>query len=118
MSKGNVNGDLKLLTINMTNEVLLLSNKSLYLLKHHEPMESSLETLLQGPFRPIHPTTCDDINESLIMRGEILTKGGPGWSGLNADNWQRILHQETLLRRTAILAGLWSFYSQHIDIII
>ena len=106
MSKGNVNGALKLLTNNMTNEVLPLSNKSLYLLKHHEHMESSSETLLQGPFRPIHPAACDDINESLIMRRAILTKGGPGQSGFNADNWQRILHQEALFRRPAFLAGL------------
>ena len=57
MSKGNVNRTLKLLRNSMSNGILLLPNKALDLLKqkHPEFKESSQETLLQGPFRPIHP---------------------------------------------------------------
>ena len=57
MSKGNVNRALKLLRNSMSNGILLLPNKALDLLKqkHPEFKESSQETLLQGPFRPIHP---------------------------------------------------------------
>ena len=56
MSKGNVNGALKRLTNSMSNGIFPLYNKTLDLLKqkHAEPKESSAETLLQGPFRPIH----------------------------------------------------------------
>ena len=56
MSKGNVNGALKLLTNSMLNGIFPLYSKTLDLLiqKHPEPKESSSETLLQGPLRPIH----------------------------------------------------------------
>ena len=77
----------------MSSGILPLSNKTLDLLKqkHPEPKESSPETLLQCPFRPIHPVAYNDINESLVMRASILTKGGSGPSGLDADGRQRIL---------------------------
>ena len=92
MTKGNVNGALKLLTNNMSNGVLPLSKETLALLKqkHPEPVEPSPETFLEGPFRPIHPVVYEDINESLVMRAVMLTKGGSGPSGLDADGWRRI----------------------------
>ena len=87
ITKGNVNGTLKLLRNGMPNGILPLYDKTLNLLKqkHLEPKESSPETLLQGPFRPIHPVAYDDIDESLVMRALMLTKGGSGPSGLDAD---------------------------------
>ena len=93
MNKGNVNGPLKLLTNSMSNGILPLSNKTLDLLKqkHPELKESSPKTLLQGPFRPIHPVAHDDIDKSLVMRAAMLTKGGSGPSGLDADGWRGIL---------------------------
>ena len=93
MSNGNVNGALKLLTNSMSDGILPLSSKSVNLLKqkHHEPKEYSPETLVQRPFKPFHSVAYDDINESLVMRAAMLTKGDPGQSGLGADGWQRIL---------------------------
>ena len=93
MSKENVNGALKLLANSMSNGILPLSNITLDLLKrkHTEPREPSSETLLQGPFRPIHPVAYDDISETLVMQAAMLTKGGSGPSLLNADGWRRIL---------------------------
>ena len=69
MSKGNVNGALKILTNSMSNGIPLLSNETLPLLKHKhpEPTESSPELFLQAPFRPNHPVAYDNINESLVM---------------------------------------------------
>ena len=92
MSKGNVNGALKLLTNNMSNGVLPLSKETLSLLKlkHPEPVQPSPETLLEGPIRPIHPVVYEDINENLVMRAATLTKGGSGPSGLDADGWRRL----------------------------
>ena len=93
MSKGNVNGALKLLTKSMSNGILPLSNKTLDLLKQKhsgEPKESAPETDLLGPFRTIHPLAYDEINESSVMRTAMLTKGSRP-TGLDVDGWQRIL---------------------------
>ena len=61
----------------MPNGICPLSNKTLDLLKQEypEPMESSSETPLQGPYRQIYPVAYDDINESLVMRAVMLEKG-------------------------------------------
>ena len=51
MSRGNVNGTLKLLTNNMSNGIVPLCYKALDILKlkHPEPMKSSPETLVKAP---------------------------------------------------------------------
>ena len=51
ISKGNVNGALKLLTQNMSNGILPLNDKTLTMLKqkHQEANEPPQEVLLQGP---------------------------------------------------------------------
>ena len=76
MSKGNVNGALKLLINSMSNVILPLSNKTLDLLrqKYLRPKESSSETLHHCPSRPIFPVAYDGINKSLVMQTAILTK--------------------------------------------
>ena len=93
MSKGNVNGALKLLTENMPNEILPLNDKTLHMLKqkHPEANERPQEVLLQGPARPVHPIVYEDMDESFIFKAAMLTKGGSGPSGLDADGWIRIL---------------------------
>ena len=57
MSKGNVNEALKLLTNNMLNGVLPLTDATLQLLKqkHPESREPPPEVLIEGPVRKIHP---------------------------------------------------------------
>ena len=93
MSKGNVNGALKLLTENMSNGILPLNDKTLTMLKqkHPEANEPPQEVLLQGPTRPVHPIVYEDMDESLILKAAMLTKGGSGPSGLDADGWRKIL---------------------------
>ena len=106
MSKGNVNGALKLLTNNMSNGNLPLTDATLQVLKKHlqsrEPPPEVLiegpavlieepEVLIEGPIRKIHPVIYDDIDESLILNAATLTKGGSGPSCLDADGWRRIL---------------------------
>ena len=78
MSKGNVNGTLKLLTNNMSNRNLLLTNATLQLMKqkHLESSESPPEVLIELPVRTIHPVVYDDIDKSLILKAAMLTKGG------------------------------------------
>ena len=87
MSKGNVNGALKLLTL--LTIILPLNQETLELLlqKHPEPREPSPDILIriQGLTRPINPIMYDDMDESVIMKASMLTKGGSGSSGLDAD---------------------------------
>ena len=91
MSKGNVNGALNLLTDNMHSGILPLNKETQELLVHSEPSEPSPDILIQGPTRPIHPLAYDDMDESVIMKASMLTKGESGPSGLDADGWRRIL---------------------------
>ena len=87
MSKGNVNGALKLLTENMSNGILPLTDKTLKMLKQKHPKANELlqEVLLQGPTRPVHPIVYEDMDESLILKAAMLTKGGSEPSGLDTD---------------------------------
>ena len=87
MSKGNVNGALKLLTENMPNGILPLNDKTLMMLKqkHSEANEPPQEVLLQGPTRPVYPIVHEDMDESLILKAAMLTKEGSGPSGLDTD---------------------------------
>ena len=77
----------------MHSGILPLNKERMELLvpKHREPREPSPDILIQGPTRPIHPLAYDDMNESVIMKASMLTKGGSGSSGLDTDGWHRIL---------------------------
>ena len=92
MNKDNVNDDLKLLTKNMSNGILPITDATLQLLKqkHSESRESSPEALIEGPVRnqKIHPFVSD---ESLILTASTLTKVESGPSSLDVNGWRRIL---------------------------
>ena len=77
---------------NMSNGILPLNNKTLTMLKqkHLEANKPPQEVLLQGPARPVHPVVYEDMDESLILKASILTKGRSGPSGLDADGWRKI----------------------------
>ena len=47
--------------------------------------------MLQGPTRPVHPIVYEGIDESLILKAAMLTEGGSGPSGLDADGWRKTL---------------------------
>ena len=67
MQKGNVNGAFKLLTNNMSNGILPLTDETLHLLrtKHPEMQNSHEEVLLQGPIKQVHPVVYEAIEEAL-----------------------------------------------------
>ena len=90
MQKSNVNGTLRLLTNNMSNGILPLSYESLQILslKHTEAQQSHHEAILLGPKRQIHSIFYGDIDEYLVKKTAIKTKGGYSPSGLGADNWR------------------------------
>ena len=83
MSKGNVNGALKLSTESMSNGILPLNDKNVEILKqkHQEANnEPAQEALLQEPVRPAHPILYEDMNESLILKAAMLTKVCTIWA--------------------------------------
>ena len=77
----------------MSNGILPLNDKTLKMLiqKHPEGNEPPQEVLLQRPVRPVHPIVYEDMDESLILKAAMLTKGGSETSGLDTDGWRKIL---------------------------
>ena len=76
MSKGNVNGTLKLLTNNMSNGILPLTDAKLQprKQKHPESREPPPEVLIEGSVRKINPAVYVDVRESLVLKALMLTK--------------------------------------------
>lgn len=71
MDRGNGNGTLRLLTNNMSNVILPLSDENLQLLhlKHPEHQEAHNEVLLQGSIKQVHSIVYDDIVQSTGNEG-------------------------------------------------
>ena len=93
MAKGNINGALKLLKNNVTNGILPLDEKKIYSLKQKHPQSQPTyeETLINGERTVIHPIIFDDINEELVRKVAIRTKGGSSPSGLDAYELRKML---------------------------
>ena len=93
MEKGNVNGELKLLTSSISNSILPLDDKTLSLLKQKHPAPSELneEILLRGEKPSVYPVVFEDIDENMVKEAALKTKDGSGPSGLDADGWRKIL---------------------------
>ena len=98
MGKGNINGSLKLLTNNMTNGILPLDEKTLYSLKQKHPQSKPAceEALINDKPPVIHPIIFDDMNEELVRKAVIKTKGRSSPSGLDADGWRKMLTSKVL----------------------
>ena len=81
-----------------------LLSKSLALLglklKHSEQQELHYKTLLQSPMKEVHSRVYDNIDEALVMKAAMKTKGGCVSSWFDADNLRRILASESF--------GSWS----------
>ena len=66
------NTELKLLTSNISNDILPLDDKTLNLLKLTHPASSELneEVLLRG--EKIHPVVFEDINENMVKEAALI----------------------------------------------
>ena len=93
MEKGNVNGALKLLTNEMSNGILLLTEEMLSQLeiKHSDNRDASADVLLNRPIKEIHPIVFDAIDDKMVLRAASITKGGSGPSDLDENGWRQIL---------------------------
>ena len=90
---GNINRALRLLSENPDCGVLDLTDDALEGLKLKHPTASPKfdNLLLNGPVKIVHEIVFDDINEELIQKAAIRTKGAAGPSKFDADDWRCIL---------------------------
>ena len=95
MIKGNVNGALRLLSISNSNSngILPLTEDTMEELRMKHPEANSLndDLLLNGPMQLVNSVIFDAINEESILKACVKTKGAAGVSGLDADEWRRIM---------------------------
>ena len=77
----------------MQNGILQLDKDTLSKLiqKHLKGKTSSQDILLNIPLQNIHPAKFHLIDEEIIRKAAIRTKGGSGPSGMDGDGWRRIL---------------------------
>ena len=93
MQKGDVDSAIKLITNNMQNGILLLTDTTLKLLKQKHPKSAPAteEVLLPDPPQSIHQIKYENTNVDAVRNTALKTKGGSGPSGMDADGWKRIL---------------------------
>ena len=96
--KGNIYGELKLLTNNMTNGVLPRDEKTLNSLKQKNPQSQPAyeETLINGEPPVIHPIIFDDMNEDIVRKAAIRPKDGSSSPGLDANGWRKNVNFERI----------------------
>ena len=118
MAKGNINGALKLLKNNVTNGILPLDEKKIYSLKQKHPQSQPAyeETLINGERPVIHPINFDDINEELVRKVAIRTKGGSSPSGLDAYELRKMLTLTVFGSCTSDLCKAIADFIKHICI--
>ena len=77
----------------MENELLPLNKDTLSkrIQKHWKGKTDSQDIWLNGPLQNIDPVKFQSIDEKIIRKAVIKTKGGSGPSGMDADGWRRIL---------------------------
>ena len=118
MGKGNINGALKLLTNNMTNGIFPLDEKTHNSLKQKHPQSKPPcgETFINGEPPVIDHIIFDDINEGLVRKAAIRTKGGSGPSGLDADGCRKMLISKVFGGSTANLRKVIADFIKYICI--
>ena len=84
----------------MSNGILSLTEKTLKMLKQKHPEVNETlppppspphEILLEGPKQPVQLIVHEDMGKPFILEAAMLTKGGSGPSGLDDDDWRKIL---------------------------
>ena len=118
MEKGNLNGVLKLSTSSMTNGIFPIDEKTLYSLKRKHPQSQPAyeKTLINGESLVMHPIIFGDINEELVRKAAIRTKGGSSLSGLDANGWRKMLTSKVFGICTSDLRKAIADFIKHICI--
>jgi len=77
-------------------------------LKEKHPMATIADPtiLLDGPVPFIDPVMFHDLDESVIVKAASRTKGSAGPSGMDADNWKRIIISKNFGKEGANLRSM------------
>ena len=91
MKKGEINKAINVITNNMVNGILPLTDETIALLveKHPKPKEACSEIMLHGPVKPINAIVFDAIDDEMVLRAAKSTEGGSGPSGMDATGWKK-----------------------------
>ena len=118
MKKGNVNGVLKLSASSMTNGIFPIDEKTPYSLKRKHPQSQPAyeKTLINGESPVMHPIIFGDINEELVRKAAIRTKGGSSLSGLDANGRRKMLTSKVFGICTSDLRKAIADFIKHICI--
>ena len=100
MRKGNVDSAVKLITNNMQNGILPLTDTTLKLLKQKHPKSAPTmeEVLLPDQSESIHQIKFENINADAVRKAALKIKGGSGPVGMDAGGWKRILTSKQFAR--------------------
>ena len=93
MLRGNVNAALRLLSSSGKSGLLNINEETIEQLheKHPEGEEINDVMLLQGPEKYVHPVIFDEMNEDLVQKVAMKTRGAAGPSNFDASDWRSML---------------------------
>ena len=101
MMEGKVSAAIKFLSKNNDQGVLPASEETIkeLMLKHPAPALINADTLLEGPLNTTEKSYFDNINGDLIKQAARQTKGAPGPSKLDADQFKNMLISKKIQAR-------------------
>eukprot|EP00794_Sanderia_malayensis_P001504 gene1504-biopygen1250 len=93
MLEGKVKAALNLLDQSTRGGVLPLSNDTILELQKKHPQAADIDesVLLQGPIPFVDPVFFENLDDSIILKAAMQTRGSSGPSGLDTEGWRRIL---------------------------
>ena len=105
MLKGQTTSAMKLLNSADSSGVLSLSDDVIKVLKtkHPDGVKADETVLLSGEVPFVDPVMFHDLDETVICKAAIRTKGAAGPSGMDAENWKRIIISKNFGQESASL---------------
>ena len=93
MLRGNVNAALRLLSNTGKSGLLKMDEDTIEQLheKHPEGQPKNNIMLMGGPIQHVHPVIFDEMNEELVQKVALKTRGAAGPSNFDASDWKSIL---------------------------
>ena len=93
MMEGNIHAALRLLEDAPPAGVIEMNDASLSELKRMHPSgkNTNEQVMLTGALPKVEPISFESIDNTVVMRAALTTRGSSGPSGLDSDGWRRVL---------------------------